>query len=139
MAQFIVPQFIEREPKIIGPFTFKQFIYVGAAGVILFILYFTVSFLYFVMTTVVLMPIALIFAFFKVGGIPLPTVLKNFFVQTLSPKLYIWGRVPLIKKIPKVKKVKKEVPKEKAEELPLKIAEKSRLKKLITELETKIR
>lgn len=137
MARFVVPQFIEREPKIIGPFTFKQFLYVGAAGVILFILYFTADFIYFLLVAIILMPLALILAFLKIGGIPLPTVLKNFFVQSLSPKLYLWGRIPLIKKIPKIKK--KEIPKEKAEELPLKIAEKSRLKKLMTELETKIR
>jgi len=136
MAQFTVPQFIEREAKIVGPFTFKQFLYVGAAGVILFILYFTIPFTYFILVAVVLMPLALILAFFKFGGIPLPTVLKNFFVQSISPKIYIWGRKPLIKRIPEVKK---EIPKEKAEELPLKIAEKSRLKKLTTELETRLR
>ena len=136
MAQFTVPQFIEREAKIIGPFTFKQFLYIGGAGVILFVLYFTIPFLYFILAAIILMPLALTLALFKVGGIPLPVVLKNFFVLSISPKLYIWGRAPLIKKFTKVKK---QVSKEKAEELPLKIAEKSRLKKLITELETKAR
>jgi len=27
--EFTVPQFVEREPKLIGPFTFKQFIYIN--------------------------------------------------------------------------------------------------------------
>lgn len=136
MAQFTIPQFIEREAKIVGPFTFKQFIYIGGAGVILFLLYFIIPFAYFILAAIILLPLGLALATFKRGGIPLPTVLKNFFVQTISPKVYVWRKVPLIKKVPEVKK---EIPKEKAEELPLKIAEKSRLKKLITELETKIR
>lgn len=136
MAQFTVPQFIEREAKVVGPFTFKQFIYIGGAGVILFLLYFTIPFTYFILAAIILLPISLALAILKLGGIPLPIVLKNFFVQTVSPKVYIWGRVPLIKKIPEVKK---EIAKERAEELPLKIAEKSKLKKLIIELETKLK
>ena len=134
MAEFVVPKFIEREAKIVGPFTFKQFLYVGAAGAILFLLYFRIPFTYFIMVAIVLLGLALILAFLKIGGIPLPTVLKNCFLQSLSPKLYVWGKIPLIKK---VSKVKKEIPKEKEEELPLKIAEKSKLKKLITEIETR--
>lgn len=138
MAQFKVPQFIEEEAKIVGPFTFKQFIYIGGAGVILFLLYFMIPFIYFILVAIILLPFGLALATLKRGGIPLPTVIKNFFIQAISPKVYIWRRVSLIKKVPEVKKeIPKEIPKEKAEELPLKIAEKSRLKKLITELETK--
>jgi hypothetical protein len=32
MQQFSVPQFLQREPKIAGPFTFKQFLAVVAIG-----------------------------------------------------------------------------------------------------------
>jgi hypothetical protein len=32
MRQFSVPQFLQREPKIFGPFTFKQFLAVVAIG-----------------------------------------------------------------------------------------------------------
>jgi hypothetical protein len=138
MAQFTVPQFIEREPKIVGPFTFKQFIYIGAAGVILFLLYFTIPFAYFILAAIILLPFSLALAILKRGGIPLPTLLKNFFIQLISPKVYIWKKTPLVRKIQEEKKVE-EITKEKVKELPLKIAEKSRLKKLITELETKIR
>ena len=134
MAEYTVPQFIEREPKIVGPFTFKQFIFIGAAGAILFILYFSIPFQYFIVAAIFLMGLALSLALLRIDGIPLPTVLKNFFLQSISPKIYIWGRAPLIIKAPKVKE---EIPKEKEEELPLKIAEKSKLKKLITEIETK--
>jgi len=33
--QFNVPQFIETEDKLIGPFTLKQFLYLAAGGALL--------------------------------------------------------------------------------------------------------
>jgi len=52
----------------------------------------------------------------------------------ISPKLYIWQKrefkIEVFKKEEKIKKVE-----EKADELPLKIAKDSRLKKLRTEVE----
>ena len=41
--QFQVPQFIETEDKIVGPFTLRQFIYVAGAGLGSVILYFSVA------------------------------------------------------------------------------------------------
>jgi hypothetical protein len=135
MAEFIVPKFIEREAKIVGPLTFKQFVYIGTAGAILLFLYFQISFPVFIILAIFLLGIAFILAFLKIGGFPFPTVLKNFFIHSVSPKLYIWGKAPLIKKMPRAKE---EIPiKKKLDELPLKIAERSRIKKLITEIETK--
>lgn len=133
--RFTVPQFIERETKIVGPFSFRQFVFIGMAGAILFIL-FHISFFYFIIGGIPLMSAALMLAFLKINGIALPTVIKNFFFSTISPKLYVWGKIPSYHKIIKLKKepLKKEV----EEEIPLKIAEKSKLKKLLTELETKI-
>jgi hypothetical protein len=40
MRQFSVPQFLQREPKIFGPFTFKQFLAVVAIGGLIAIGYF---------------------------------------------------------------------------------------------------
>ena len=134
--EFKVPQFIEREAKIVGPFSFKQFVFVGTAGAILFILYFNVSFFYFIISGILLMSVALILAFLKINGIPLPVVIKNFFFSAISPKLYVWGKIPFRHKIIKLKR---EPLKKEGEEISLKIAEKSKLKKLLTELETRTR
>jgi len=133
--RFTVPQFIEYETKIIGPFTFRQFVYIGTTAAICFILYFSVSFSLFLTACIVLGTGAFALAFLKIGGRSLPTILAHFLRFSLTPKMYIWRKkeqtIAVFKKI----EIKKE--EEKEEELPLKIAAKSQLKKLHTKIETK--
>lgn len=134
MDQFTVPKFIEHEPKVIGPLTFKQFVFVGIAGAICFILYFTVPFYVFLLATIILMVMGIALAFFKSGGRPLPVVLKNFFSFSLKPKMFLWkkkGGLP-----PKI--IEKQEVMEEAEEAPVpRVVGKSRLKNLSSEIETK--
>ncbi|MCD6402411.1 PrgI family protein [bacterium] len=131
--RFTVPQFIEREAKIVGPLTFKQFIFFSIAGAICFIFYSILPFSIFLIVSIVLGGIAAAFAFLKIGGRPFPTILGNFLKYSFGPKMYIWKK----KEVP-IKMIEKEkIEEEKKEELPLKIAEKSQLKKLRTQIETK--
>lgn len=88
--KFTVPQFTEHEPKIVGPLTFKQFAYLGSACAIGFILYHSVPFSVFLISVFILGPIAFAFAFLKVNGRSLSTVLGNFLQFSLSPKTYLW-------------------------------------------------
>jgi len=132
--RFTVPQFIEMEAKIVGPLTFRQFIFIGIAGAICFVLYFTFPFSLFLLATIVLGSGAVAFAFLKIGGRGLPTILGNFLKFSLAPKIYLWGKKEVPTEVFKKEMAKAE---EKKEELPLKIAEKSRLKKLRTQIETK--
>src|SRR4030042_7019655 len=90
--RFTVPQFIEHEAKIVGPLTFKQFIYFGIAGSICFILYFSVPFSVFFLSCIVLGMTALVLAFLKIGGRGVPTILSNFLRFSLTPKMYIWKK-----------------------------------------------
>ena len=90
--RFIVPQFIERESKLIGPLTFRQFLYVGSAGFICFIIYFSFPFNVFLLSCFVFGGIALAFAFLEINGAPFATFLWNFFKYSLSPKTYFWGK-----------------------------------------------
>jgi len=134
--RFTVPQFIEYETKIVGPLTFRQFIYVGIAGAICFFLYFTIgktNFFLFIVACLIIGAIAVALAFFQIGGRSLPTIAGNFLRFTLAPKIYIWKKKEMPITIFR-KEIKKE---EKKEELPLKIAEKSQLKKIKTEIETR--
>jgi len=133
--RFNVPQFIEQETKIVGPLTFRQFAFIGTAGVIGLILYVSVPFPIFLAVTIVVGGAAATLAFLKIGGVSLPSLLANFLKFGAEPKIYIWERKkqPGIKVYKRVSKKKEE---EKEEELPLKIAEKSRLKKLHTKIET---
>jgi len=138
--RFTVPQFIEYEMKIVGPLTFRQFIFVGIAGAIGFFLYYTIgktNFFLFVVACFILGAIAIGLAFLQIGGRSLPTILGNFLRFNLSPKIYLWRK----KEVP-VTEFRKEEPSlakatEGEEELPLKIAEKSQLKKIKTQIETK--
>lgn len=139
--KFSVPQFIEHEPKIVGPLTFKQFIFVAVAGAICFFLYFSLAkknFFLFLLISIVLMGGAVALAFLKIGGRPLITFLGNSLKFFISPKLYTWQRkdfkVEVFKKEEKIKIVEK-----KTEELPLRITKDGRLKKLRTEVETTIK
>jgi hypothetical protein len=136
--QFTVPQFIEHEPKIFGPLTFKQFIFIGSAAAIGFILYFTVGkthlFLSLLASAILLLG-ALALAFVKVNERSLPTIFLNFINFSVAPKIYLWKRKEMpprmIKRTEKIMATKEETP-------TLKFAEKSRLKKLSTHIETRL-
>jgi len=135
--QFTVPQFIEHEAKIIGPLTFKQFIFIGAAGAVCFVLYFSIAkinFFLFLILSIIILGVGAALALLKIGGQGLPTILTNFLRFSLGSKIYIWKEkgtpITIFKKV----EIKKEV---KKEELPLKIAEKSQLKKIRNEIEMK--
>lgn len=135
MDQFTVPQFIEHKTKIIGPLTFRQFIFIGAAGGFCLIFYFTAPFFVFVLVAMMIMPIGAALAFLKSGGRSLPIVLKNFFGFSLAPKMYLWKRkVGLPPKIRKAAPAPKEIEKS---AVPT-AAGKSRLNALSTQIETKI-
>ena len=132
--RFSIPQFIEHEAKIIGPLTFKQFIFVGVAGVICFVLYFTVSFTIFLISCFVFGGIALAFAFLKIGGIPFPSLVGNFLRFSLSPKLYLWKKRGA--KEPSYEEKIMEAEKTEEKKVTLKIGGQSQLSNIKTRIET---
>ena len=131
-----VPKFIRREAKIVWFFTFKQFIYVGMAGAISFLLYFTLAeknLLLFLFLAAVLMAASFALAFLKIGGTPLLSYLESLVSFLILSKKYLWKKKRVMPKISKRKK-----PEEKVERLPpLRIIERSRLRELSIEVETK--
>lgn len=134
--EFSVPQFIEKSPKIIGPFTLKQFVFVGTAGVICLVLYFSIDLGYFVLFSIILMGGAFALAFLTFNGIPLPIVIKNFLFYSVAPRMYIWKKaeLPLFKRTIQEKVIKKDTP----ESTPtLQIESGGRLKRLRADIELK--
>lgn len=101
--QFQVPQFIEIEDKIIGPFTLKQFFYLAAAGGISFVLFFILQTWLWIIVTIPLGAIAAAFALVKVHGQPFSAVVRSALTYYLKPKLVLW---------------RKEIPKQELAELP---------------------
>lgn len=92
MMEYQVPQFIEVEDKIVGPFTLKQFIYLaGTVGLcILFLFYLPLVF-----ALILCAPVAALggsLAFYKVNGKPLIEILEAGFNYYVGPKLFLWKR-----------------------------------------------
>ena len=135
MARYRVPKFIEKDPKIIGPMTFKQFVYIGVAGLVSAILYFVIESLFlFIFIAVFLFLIAIALAFITIGGKSLPEIILHSVTYLFSSKIYLWEKK---QSTPKVIKQKKQGPqKKKTDQSPLKMTEKSRLKEMETKVKT---
>ncbi|MFA4998635.1 MAG: PrgI family protein [Candidatus Paceibacterota bacterium] len=132
--RFTVPQFIDYKAKIIGPLTIRQALYIGGAIGTCAVLKFMLPSYLFIMSCIVLGAISFALAFLKINGRDLPTVLGNFLTFSISPKMYIWRKaespIMVFKKVEKKKEASEE-------ESTLRVASKSRLKNLQTQIETK--
>ncbi|MBL7142391.1 MAG: PrgI family protein [Candidatus Pacebacteria bacterium] len=135
--RFTVPQFIEHEAKIVGPLTFKQFIFIGIAVGICFVFYFTFPFTYFLMASMVLLSAAMGLAFLKVNGKALPILLFDFLKFSIAPKMYVWKKKERQVVVYKKSELSPEKPEEeKKEESHVRMVMRSRLKKMQTDIET---
>ncbi len=90
MAQYQIPQFIETESKIVGPFTFKQFIYLASGAVVIFLLQYVLSGSLLFTIAIVIAALAAGLAFFKIDGVPLPQYILMAFGFALGTKRYIY-------------------------------------------------
>ena len=88
--QFQIPQFIETEDKIVGPFSLRQFLYVGGAGAVSFLLFFTVQIWLWGLISVFLLGISLALAFIKINGRPLINVILSAISFYWQPQTYLW-------------------------------------------------
>lgn len=137
--KYTVPQFIEYETKIVGPFTFGQFVFVGLTAAACFVLYFLLPFVVFLFVVAIVMPTALVLALLKVGGRPVPIILMSFFKFSMGAKMYVWKK----KETPIMyvkSEMKKELEKDKegdVQGVSLGIAENSQLKKIKSKIEIK--
>lgn len=91
MMQFTVPQFIDIEPKIIGPITARQFLIFLGAALFIFIFYKTLDFTGFILATVLIVLFASVFAFAKINGRPFHFFLLALIQSFKRPSLRIWN------------------------------------------------
>ena len=92
MQQFVVPQFIDVEDKIFGPITVRQFLILLATGLIIFISFKLADFTLFVVITLFVGLLAILFAFVRINGQDFHYVILNI-IQTLRhPALRIWRK-----------------------------------------------
>lgn len=93
--RFAVPQFIEIEDKIFGPFTFKQFLYLAGGAGICFLIYNFVSSISSFLAIILLLPVAafsLALAFYKVNEKPFIYTIEAAINYFFKEKLYIWKK-----------------------------------------------
>jgi len=88
--QFQIPQFIEIEDKVFGPFTFKQFIYLMGAVAVLYIPFKFWGLYVAIITGGPFAAFALALAFAKVNGRPFAFVAESGIKYLFSHKLYLW-------------------------------------------------
>ena len=129
--QFKVPKFLEREAKIIGPLTFKQFAYFGVAALVLLFLYFVLSPSVFFICVFLIGGLAFSLVFIKTEGVPLGQVLPHYFGFLISSRTYLWQKKEVLTPI---KLVEKKEQKKKEKAAPLKVAPESRLRKLSSKI-----
>ena len=90
--QFQVPQFIEHEAKIVGPFTLKQSLFTLIPAAAVFLLFFILPTTLWVILAILLLGGGLASAFLKVEGKPLPIIMMHFFRFSTSSKNYLWQK-----------------------------------------------
>jgi hypothetical protein len=90
--QFEVPQFIEIEDKIFGPFTWRQFLYLGGGVGMGVVLFFTTPFWLFLLIGLPLALLAGALSFYPVNNRPFSFFLEALINYFRGQKLYLWKR-----------------------------------------------
>ncbi len=90
--RFEVPQFIEIEDKIFGPFTWKQFVYLVGGGGALFIIYSLTGFIGSILLGGPVVAFACALAFYKYNERPFVHTLEAFAGYLMRSKLYLWKK-----------------------------------------------
>ncbi|MFM2392074.1 MAG: hypothetical protein RLZZ546_51 [Bacteroidota bacterium] len=107
--QFKVPQFLDIEDKIFGPFTFSQFAYLAGGAGICFFLYKFFGFLIGAIPIILVASLALALTFWRPNSKPFSDMIEAFLIYISQSRLYIWQR----------KKIKKEAYKQEEKEKPV--------------------
>lgn len=110
--QFQVPQFIDVSPKIVGPLTIKQFLFIAGAAVPCFILFFILKFWLWLIVVLIFGSIGAAFAFVKINGQPFITIATAAFNYFWQPRFFLWKRAESREKLPKLPSLPNEEKKE---------------------------
>ena len=90
--RFEVPQFIEIEDKVIGPLTWKQFIYLAGGVGILVILYLWLPLILFIAFGLPFGILSASLAFHKINNRPFSVFLESILSYFGKAKLYLWRK-----------------------------------------------
>lgn len=118
MDQFVVPQFIDVEDKIIGPITTRQFVILLVGILFIFVAYKLADITLFIFLLILIGGATLILAFVKINGQPFHYFLLNI-IQTLRrSNLRIWNKVYTNDLLVQIQKEGQQIILEKTKEVP---------------------
>lgn len=90
--QFKVPQFLDIEDKIFGPFTFSQFVYLAGGAGLCFIIFKLLGFWLGAIPILAVAGFALALTFYRPNNKPLVNMIESGIKYAMQDKLYIWKR-----------------------------------------------
>ena len=90
--QFKVPQFLDIEDKIFGPFTFREFIYLAGGAGLCFVLYKLLGLVMGAIPILIMAGFSLTLTFYKPNNKPFVNMLESGFKYFTQNKLYIWKK-----------------------------------------------
>ena len=90
--QFKVPQFLDIEDKIFGPFTFREFVYLAGGAGLCFILFRFLPLIIVIPLGIAVIGLSLALAFYQINNKPLIYILQSAFGYFFSSKLYLWKK-----------------------------------------------
>lgn len=131
MEQYPIPQFIEQEARVAFFISFRQFFYLIGAGVVCFILYWTMPRIIFFLLAPVIGIGIIVLAFVTVNGMPILDLILSSFGFAVGAKNYTWKK----KESPYPFKTIKRAAIKKIDQGPVLQAQQSRLKKMHTDVE----
>jgi hypothetical protein len=92
MEQFVVPQFIDVEDKILGPITTRQFSIILAACLIMFIIYKLADLALMIILNIPILLATIVLAFVRINGLPFHFFLLNIVQTNRRPKIRVWNK-----------------------------------------------
>jgi len=92
MQQFVVPQFIDIEDKIIGPITTRQFVLMMGGGFLIFICYKLADFALFLLIAIIIAGVVAVLAFLRINGRPFHFFLLNIIQTSTRARLRVWSK-----------------------------------------------
>jgi hypothetical protein len=90
--QFKVPQFLEIEDKIFGPFTFREFVYLAGGAGMCFVVYKVLGLVWGAIPILAIAAFAGMLTFYRPNNKPFLSMIEAGFKYGFQSKLYIWKR-----------------------------------------------
>lgn len=91
--RFQIPQFIEMEVKLVGPFTLKQFLWIASGAAVLYLTFLlTNGGFWFFVIAVPVVGLAIALAYLKIDDVPLLNYIAYGLSYLTNPKQYIFKK-----------------------------------------------